>query len=198
MWKWGPTKETKTGAANNAWDRENPWAYGVFMAEYAIQSIEVGTWSVLAWMLDDNSHHGFNWGMWTSKADGMKLRPWFYTWSLLTGAFPAGSKFQKVYSPPVYANLRILAAKLPDATKAPNADNNAWSILIVNNGEKHSRIRVRVPGVTAQQTAVYTYARQAARVDADGFPVPVATTTINLDDGFPMSFPPQSVTIIMP
>ncbi|AHF89993.1 hypothetical protein OPIT5_06925 [Opitutaceae bacterium TAV5] len=200
IWKWGPTRETKTGADNNAWNREDPWAYGIYMAEYAIQAIEAGSWGVLAWMLDDNSHYGFNWGMWTSKKDGMQLRPWFYTWSLLSRSFPPGSEFSKVYPPPVYSNMRILAAKLPvrtgDAKQA--GAGREWAFLIVNTGTSHSRIRVRVPGGHVQKSDVYSWSRNAASADADGFPRPSTTLESSLDEGFPMSFPPQSVTIVVP
>ncbi|MBA3709539.1 MAG: hypothetical protein H0W83_12055, partial [Planctomycetes bacterium] len=53
--------------------------YGLFMADYAVQACRAGCDAMLPWMLDDGSHAGFTWGMWTSKAEGMVLKPWFWT-----------------------------------------------------------------------------------------------------------------------
>ncbi len=71
-------REKQFSGARNALDQD--WNYGLSMTQYAIQAVEAGTWSVLAWMLDDSSHVNFSWGMWTDKADGARLKPWFYPW----------------------------------------------------------------------------------------------------------------------
>jgi len=51
----------------------NAFEYGLFMADYAVQAANAGSAgsagsaAVLAWMLDDNSHQDFHWGLWSSK-----------------------------------------------------------------------------------------------------------------------------------
>ena len=59
-------------------------------------------------MLDDNSHLGFNWGMWSSSGAGLATKPWFYPWALLSRYFRPGSSI--VESRLTSKDLRVLAA----------------------------------------------------------------------------------------
>jgi hypothetical protein len=104
----------------------NEYDYGVFMADYAVQAARSGASSVLAWMLDDNSHQNFYWGMWTNKTGGMKIRPWYSVWSLLSRYFPASSTMYRVDQPSM---LRIIAARVPSKSDLHSAD---YSFCIVN------------------------------------------------------------------
>jgi hypothetical protein len=80
--------------------------YGVWMGDMMIQAIDSGLSGASAWDLDDAMHTGGGygaanlkkWGFWNSlggqdgyPASDLELRPWYYAWSVLSRAFPAGS-----------------------------------------------------------------------------------------------------------
>src|SRR5690606_8907184 len=76
--------------------------YGVWMADFVIQSMRAGQAGTIAWDLDDamhtsgykgpgndvNDYHWKVWGFWDSfgtakgKPELENMRPWYYTWSL--------------------------------------------------------------------------------------------------------------------
>lgn len=95
--------------------------YAQFMADYSCQALNAGANSVLAWMLDDNSHPDFEWGAWKSKQKQFGLRPWFYTWGLFSKLFRQGSNIIKIN--PTSIDLRATAAVY----------NDEYSICVVNN-----------------------------------------------------------------
>jgi hypothetical protein len=156
--------------------------YGLVMADYAVQAANAETAAVLAWMLDDNSHAGFLWGLWTSKADGLRLRPWFYPWALLSRLFPAGCAIHPVStgSP----DLRVLVARTADG----------WAVCAVNRGDQEIECELAL-GEEARplQVMTYLYSADNAPVDAEGLPVPVAITR-EPQQATPVIGPPRSVT----
>ncbi|KUO62401.1 hypothetical protein APF79_07780 [bacterium BRH_c32] len=95
--------------------------YAQFMADYGCQALNAGANSVLAWMLDDNSHPDFQWGAWKNKQKQFSLRPWFYTWGLFSKLFPQGSNIIKINLTSI--DLRATAALYKDE----------YSICVVNN-----------------------------------------------------------------
>ncbi|MCK9279846.1 MAG: hypothetical protein M0P71_04435 [Melioribacteraceae bacterium] len=95
--------------------------YAQFMADYGCQALNSGANSVLAWMLDDNSHPDFQWGVWKNKQKQFSLRPWFYTWGLFSKLFPQGSKIIRINSTSI--DLRATAALFKDE----------YSVCVVNN-----------------------------------------------------------------
>lgn len=160
----------------------NEFWYGLFMTDYAVQAANAGSAAVLAWMLDDNSHPDFHWGLWTSKADGLRLRPWFYPWALLCRLFPAGSVIVPVDtgSP----DLRVLAAR----------SSAGWTFCAVNRGESNLAVTFEIEGENRpMQVTTYRYSQGAAPTDGDDFPVPVEITTGVLR-ALPFTCLPQSVT----
>ena len=81
--------------------------YGVWMGDMMIQAIGAGLAGASAWDLDDAMHVGGQygadnlkrWGFWNSlggqdgyPASDLALRPWYYAWSVLSRAFPAGGQ----------------------------------------------------------------------------------------------------------
>ncbi len=165
--------------------------YAVFMADYGVQAARSGAAAVSAWMLDDSSHKGFNWGMWKTKADGMALKPWFYTWGLLCRALPPGSTVYKVAQP--NARFRILAAslRLRQGEKARD-----WTFVLVNRGAAEVPVVLKVPGGGGATFRHYLFSRASAPVDADGFPVPVKEATGDLAQGLPVACPADAVVIV--
>jgi hypothetical protein len=158
--------------------------YGLVMADYAVQAANAGTAAVLAWMLDDNSHAGFLWGLWSSKGDGLRLRPWFYPWALLSRLFPAGCAIHPVST--CSADLRVLVARTGDG----------WAVCAVNRGDQEIECELAL-GEEARpvQVTLYRYGEESAPVDAEGFPVPISSTQERLS-AFPLVCPARSVSFL--
>ncbi|NMB81606.1 MAG: cellulase family glycosylhydrolase [Ignavibacteria bacterium] len=166
----------------------NSFYYGVFMADFAIQAIHSGANAVLAWMLDDNSHPDFQWGLWTDKKNGMKLRPWFYSWSLLTKLFPDGSDVYKIRSRSI--NVRALGTKITTNGKTD------WSFSIVNINSNPVKIFLKVDNEGEYNFKQYVYAENEMKSDVNGFPLPLNLIKAKLSDGIEFEIKPQSVVFI--
>jgi hypothetical protein len=179
------------------------FSYGVWMADYAIQSINAGQAGLIAWDMDDAMHtygsYGSaglkGWGFWNSLAgckgypeDDFKLRPWFYTWSLLCRLFPAGSQ-SLMTRDSGDAACRIAAVRLPKA--------QGFSFAIVNESPSARTITLQVP--VSGQSTLYEYRYFAAEqpVDKDGFPV-VSTIhqSADLSSGFQVNLPGEGVVFL--
>jgi hypothetical protein len=105
--------------------------YGVWMADYIVQSMNAGQAGLIAWDLDDAMHTNGKlgpgndikdyiwkeWGFWDSFGEEKgapeltKMRPWFYTWSLLSKYIPRGSQVLKTSDSGI-AGLRNTASKV--------------------------------------------------------------------------------------
>jgi hypothetical protein len=102
------------------------FGYAQFMADYGCQALNAGANSVLAWMLDDNSHPDFQWGAWKNKEKQFALRPWFYTWGLFAKLFPQGADIIKINSTSI--DLRATASLY----------KNEFSVCVVNNSSSEN------------------------------------------------------------
>lgn len=169
------------------------YEYGVYMADYAVQAASAGSWAVLAWMLDDNSHNGFTWGMWSNRKEGMKPKPWFYAWSLLCRSFPAGSRIYRV-DPPA-AGVRVLAGRIGEGAAEKGA-GGGWSFCLVNRNRRPAAITIPNPDGRALAFTKYVYSREAAKADEEGFPAPVATVRWEADKGMAVEVPAESVVVL--
>ena len=166
-------------------------SYGVLMSDYAVQAANAGSWAVLAWMLDDNSHLGFNWGMWKSSGAGLATKPWFYPWALLSRYFRPGSSI--VPSRVSSTDVRVLAAH-GGATVSP--EGSPWTFCLVNRGASPKKIRLQVKGGPRLKLDRYLYSSSSAKVDKDGFPVPLDTISGDLGAGIELSCAANSVLIL--
>ncbi|MBA2481973.1 MAG: hypothetical protein H0V44_15005 [Planctomycetes bacterium] len=157
--------------------------YGLFMADYAVQACRGGCDAVLAWMLEDNSHAGFTWGMWTNKAEGMALKPWFWTWSLLCRTVPRGSQ---LFAPAQPDGIRVLTAR----------HDGRWTAVIVNRRDVAVDVRVVLPGAQGRPLCRYVSAGDVRAVDGDGFPMPTGEPlAADAADGVVIGCPPQSAVV---
>jgi hypothetical protein len=177
--------------------------YGVWMADFIVQSMNAGQTGLIAWDLDDAMHtagrHGDGytindydwkvWGMWDSfgKEKGHpeweNLRPWYYTWSLFSRYIPYGSQVLKT-SPTGIPGLRFTAVKIP----GKGSDN--FSIAIVNEAEKTEKIALSLPLVKDKKVfRKYDYFEKQRPVDKSGFPI--ETEKIN----YPISGKPITLTV---
>ena len=164
--------------ANHPFGNEkiNSVYYGVFMADYAAQAANAGCDAVLAWMLDDNSHQGFYWGLWSNKNKGMNLRPWFFTWSLLVKYFPKGSVIYKVKQPT--KSIRVLAAEFKN-----NKREREWTFCIINRSSEKERIKIKLSDFSELKMKKFIFNEKNRKTDKNGFPLPVKNEKINLGNG---------------
>jgi hypothetical protein len=186
----GAQKPCIVGEAGMGDDAQHPYGsphidkfeYGLFMADYAVQAANAGSAAILAWMLDDNSHADFYWGLWSSKADGLRLRPWFYPWALLCRLFTTGSKIYHTASGS--PDVRILIAQ----------SGEKWAICVVNRGNCEINSEFSLPKeLKSIQVTTYCYSVDCAPVDAEGFPMPLSVECYQ-NKNIVVTCPSQSVT----
>jgi hypothetical protein len=180
--------------------------YGVWMGDMAIQAIDGGLSGASAWDLDDAMHVGGGygsqnlkqWGFWNSLGgtDGyptsdLSLRPWYYTWSLLSRSFPAGSQALTVPSTNV-PGLRVAAAKVADGA------GHAFSFAIVNDSHAARTVKLAVPSVAGAVTlARYDYFRSDRPTDANGFPTAARILRgVELPRGLTIRLPSRGLVIL--
>lgn len=181
--------------------------YGVWMADYNVQCARAGMAGTIAWNLDDAMHINKDkdskwpdvtktlfkkWGFWNSLADeighpeDLNLRPWFFTWSLLSRSFPPGCTTLKT-SETLAPGLRTLAATVGDEI----------SIALVNDSDAPQVIHFRVPGrQQISQLARYNYFPDEKLTDKNGFPrAKEILAKADLAAGLNVSMPARSVVI---
>jgi hypothetical protein len=176
-------------------DRIGTYWYGLAMADYAVQAVCGGSDAVIAWMLEDSSHKGFFWGMWSGADGQFVLRPWFYSWSLLTRCFPAGTT---LYRPaPADPDLRVLAGKLPAAPETGRRDRPTdWSFCLVNRSDRSITVRLSVPGGSKLELSRYLYSDAERPADKEGLPLPAGRAAADLGRGLTVACPAQSVVLL--
>ena len=179
--------------------------YGVWMGDMMIQAIGAGLAGASAWDLDDAMHVGGQygadnlkrWGFWNSlggqdgyPASDLALRPWYYAWSVLSRAFPAGSQALVVPSTGV-PGLRATAARIPGGSGFD------LSLAVVNDSDTPRSITLTVPSVPGALTlARYDYFSGQQAVDANGFAVPDQTVQAQLSAGVTVSLPSRGLVVL--
>ena len=181
--------------------------YGVWMADYNVQCARAGMAGTIAWDLDDAMHINKNkdnawpdvtktlfkkWGFWNSLADeighpeDLNLRPWYFTWSLMSRSFPPGCTTLKT-SETLVPGLRTLAATA----------GNDFSLALVNDSDTPHELHLALPeGRKIPQLARYNYFSNERLTDKDGFPQPKEILTeAELAAGLHVSLPARSVVI---
>jgi len=181
--------------------------YGVWMADYNIQCARAGMAGTIAWDLDDAMHINKDkdthwpdvtrtlfkkWGFWNSLAmeighpEDAKLRPWFFTWSLMSRSFPPGCRTVKT-SNTLLPGIRSLAAIRGDDL----------SIALVNDSDTPQEITVTVPGhPMIPKLQHYDYLPGDQQVDKNGFPLPKEILkNAGVQAGLRVSLPARSVVI---
>jgi hypothetical protein len=179
--------------------------YGVWMGDMMIQAIGAGLAGASAWDLDDAMHTGGQygadnlkrWGFWNSlggqdgyPASDLAVRPWYYAWSVLSRAFPAGSQALVVPSTGV-PGLRAAAARIPDG---PGFD---LSLAVVNDSDTPRSIALAVPSLPGALTlARYDYFSGHQVVDANGFALPDQTVSLQPSPGITVSLRSRGLVVL--
>jgi hypothetical protein len=180
---------------NTTWDQSTP-GFAVDMADYAIQATRAGTSMVSAWQLDDESYPGGldgeppKWfGMWSTRDSGSELKPWFYTWSLLSRLVRPGSTLYLATQP---ARIRALAARDPST--------GDWTFVLVNRQPNPARtVTVKVPGYGDVTYRRYLFDGMdgSGPRDQNGFPIPIATgQSGDLGTGITLTIPGNGVAFV--
>lgn len=169
------------------------YSYGLNALDYGIQAARAGNSAVLMWALDGYGASKDP-GMWNVAGDngGMKLRPWYYTWSLLSRYFPAGNTEILMMSQPD-DEVRILGAKIM------LADSNSahFSFALVNKTSHSKCIKIRLPaycGLAAFDSYTYSEDKQG---DGVSLTLPkVSASSVRLSDGYQVIVPANSGMVL--
>jgi hypothetical protein len=147
--------------------------YGVWMADLGTQMARSGYTGASAWDLDDAMHTTGDtlkmWGFWnTYSATGdpaQGIRPWFYTWSLLSRLIPQGATIISSTGSASLSGFRSTAA--------------AWTVkgqkyatvVLVNDSDSSYAITLQSPSLGTQNLIEYDYFSSQMQVDANGLAV---------------------------
>ena len=188
------------------------FGYGVFMADYLVQSMRAGIAGVSAWDLDDSMHsqakiaptaanpNAYNlkvWGFWNTLGGAMghpedeDLRPWFTSWAILCRAFPRGMKIVSASSAP-FPGVRVAAATFA------NGGRSDLSLAVVNDSDTARTVRVLVPNALGRASLREFHYFDADRpVDADGTPVAARVLSdVNLGTGVTVRLPSRGLVVL--
>jgi hypothetical protein len=177
------------------------------MADYNVQCARAGMAGTIAWDLDDAMHINKDkdthwpdvtktlfkkWGFWNSLAEEIgrpedaNLRPWFFTWSLMSRSFPPGCHTVKTSETHV-PGLRTLAATIGDD----------FSLALVNDADTSQELHVTVPASgKVAQLMQFNYFANDRLVDNNGFPLPKQIVSgADLQAGLNLNLPGRSVVI---
>lgn len=164
------------------------YCYGVIMADCAAQIMNGGLSGVAIWDMDDAMHdqdNGFasseirslkQWGFWNSVAGRIynetqeeKIRPHFYTWSLLTHLFP---KECSVIAPD--EALTSFVGLRASAMKRVNKDGKVdVTVMVVNDSHVPREVDLQLKGLGLPQMEInqYNYFENDRITDEKGFPI---------------------------
>ena len=132
------------------------------------------------------------WGMFnilgkelTGNAEDENLRPWFYTWSIMTRYFSNEMKIIKV------DDLNIQNVR----TTAGLSGSGDITIAIVNNGDKEANFIIDTQKIKkGKRLNQYLYTENNRQVNEQGFPFPLKEK-INSKNGIQVSIPAKSVIL---
>lgn len=154
--------------------------YGIDMADVSIQIMNSGYSGSAAWDLDDAMHTLGDkgdktklkrWGFWNilgtelcnNPADD-KIRPWFYSWSLMSRYFPEGTSIIESDSTGIEGLRLVAGIKDKDMT-----------VAIVNNSTVSRKFNLRSGTTSSKPFKKFIYSENLRPIDSDDFPVPLQT-----------------------
>ncbi|MDN4525176.1 discoidin domain-containing protein [Fictibacillus fluitans] len=191
--------------------RIGSYEYGVLMSDYILQTIRGGQAGAILWMLDDAMHNApgsteerpllKEWGFWNTvgSKEEQKLRPWYYSMSLLTRYFPQSSK--TVYASETgIEQVRAAAAIKPvkNQKKKGNTSQSDLSVALVNNSDEERKMNIIVPGVAGHSDLnKFVYTEKERPVDRKGYAVPKEKLkNVSLEKGLKMTLPAKSMIVL--
>jgi len=213
----GKTKQFFMGEAGmltgkNDFDQQKNIAafqYGVWMADFVVQSMRAGLAGLIAWDLDDAMHSSgkpgkgndisdYNWkewGFWDSfgeekgKPELTNMRPWFYIWSLLSKYIPGGSQVLKTSDSGI-AGLRSTATKITVNGKIE------YTLVVVNESSDKRSISLILDDVKDIDITQFNYFETDMPVDSNGFATSKSILrNVDLSAGIMVEMPSKGVMI---
>ncbi len=173
--------------------------YGVDMVDAAIQMMNFGVDGMMAWDVDDAMHTSGDtgdtsklkrWGFWNilgseicGNSKDESIRPWFYSWSLMSKYFPKGSTILKSSSYDIPYGVR-LAAGMQDED---------YTIALVNNSDSIRSVSWSMPNVSGDRI-VHQYRFEEIK-GQDSYNK-VETIEIDFERGCQLELIPKSVVLI--
>jgi hypothetical protein len=174
--------------------------YGVWMADLGTQVARGGWTGASAWDLDDAMHSSGDslklWGFWnTFSAPGdpaQGIRPWFYTWSLMSRLLPQGAAIVSTSGGESQTGFRSVAA-----TRTSNSQTYT-TIMLVNDADAALAVTVSAPSLGAGDLTEYHYFATDSPADSNGFPIPEETlTNVDLISGIAVNMPSRGVVFLL-
>ncbi len=163
--------------------------YGLLAFDYGIQVARSGESGALAWSLDGYDY-GKDPGMWNIAGNngGIKLRPWYYSWSLLCRYFPAGGIIYPI-------NFKLSSVR-GVAIEQTFSDKSHWSFAFVNWGDTDIETNFSIPNFKGGDFAKFQLTELSSG-DGTSLSLPKENININsLKDGFLIKIPAQGGLII--
>jgi hypothetical protein len=185
--------------------RVKDFVYGVLMADFVAQVARAGWMGASAWDLDDAIHvvNGREhpavpddltlkiWGFWNTQGARMghpedeALRPWFYTWSLMSRLFPKGSRIMAASQ--AAEGVRVMASTA----------QAGLSIMVVNDSDTPQSLFVRLPDAGKKTLTSYHYFAEDRPHDRDGYPNPKERLAdADLDRGVKVDLPTRGAIFL--
>jgi hypothetical protein len=188
---------TTTDGGIDYWFTKNPVAsinptttkYGLLAFDYGIQVARSGESGALAWSLDGYDY-GKDPGMWNIAGNngGIKLRPWYYSWSLLCQYFPA----KGIVYPIHFQSSSIRGVAIEQRIQ----DKSHWTFAFINWGDTEIETKMSVPNFKGGD---FSKIQLSAISSGDGtsLSLPKERITIaSLSDGFLLKIPPSGGILI--
>lgn len=201
-----------TTGKNNVDQQKNigTFQYGVWMTDFVIQSMNGGQAGLLAWDMDDAMHTNGKlnpgteikdyiwkeWGFWDSfgaekgSPELTNMRPWYYTWSLMSKYVPRGSQVLRTSESGI-EGLRVAASKINVNGKTE------YTFLIANARNENRTIRLTLDNLKGIDLSQFNYFESDMPKDAQGFPVPKQILkAANLTKGISINLPSKGAVIL--
>ncbi|MCX2837859.1 hypothetical protein OQ279_06800 [Salinimicrobium sp. MT39] len=175
--------------------------YGVDMADVLVQSMNSGFDAVIAWGLDDAMHTNGDtgdktqlkkWGMWnilgkelTGDSAEEDIRPWFYTWSIMTRYFPGEMIIVK------NSGLNMQGVRMV----VGRTEEEQITFAVVNNSVSDATFQLDTEIYQDQVFRKFIYSEDLRPVDSNNFPVPHEENLTFKDKTSTINIPSKSVVL---
>lgn len=142
--------------------RVHDFDYGARMADYIVQVARAGWGGADAWDLDDAMHRGpgggwKEWGFFDSSSDaGMKPRPWYYAWTILSRSMPNGAEILPVRGSSETPIRGTIA-------KWNSSGQDQWTLVLVNHTDDPAAVNLKLP--KEKELHIFRYFAQEQNVD---------------------------------
>jgi len=133
----------------------------LFLPKFAINTLNGGAAGLLHWVLYDQYYYEgtaanakMKWGLWGFKDEDWKVRPSYFSWSLLTKHTRVGSEIYMTESDD--GNVSAVALKTPEGK---------WTYMVVNTGKTTKKFTVNNPQKINTELKKYIFSENSLPKD---------------------------------